>query len=93
MDLAKRRLAREASAREWTERAHGRSGATEPVATRGPGYSIDPHADGNERADDVITVLGPDGTLVHAPLRLQDGANENDGRALAESRYGQNHDT
>jgi hypothetical protein len=59
----------------------------------GPGYSIDPHADSNERADDVITVLGPDGTLVHAPLRLQDGANENDGRALAESRYGQNHDT
>lgn len=45
----------------------------EPVAIRGPGYSIDPHADGNERADDVITVLGPDGTLVHRPLHQQDG--------------------
>ena len=69
----KRRLAREASARQWFERAHGRSGATEPVAIRAPGYSIDPHADGNERADDVITVLRPDGTLVHRPLHQQDG--------------------
>jgi hypothetical protein len=71
--LVKRRLAREVSARQWIERAHGGSGATEPVAIRGPGYSIDPHADGNESADDVITVLGPDGTLVHRPLHQQDG--------------------
>jgi hypothetical protein len=70
--LVKRRLAREVSAR-WIERAHGGSGATEPVAIRGPGYSIDPHADGNEHADDVIAVLGPDGTLVHRPLHQQDG--------------------
>jgi hypothetical protein len=75
MDAVKRRLAREAGAPEWIERAHGRSrGSSRPVAIRGPGYSIDPHADGNERADDVITVLGPDGALVHAPLRPQDGA-------------------
>jgi hypothetical protein len=71
IDLEKRRLAREASAREWTDQAHGRSGATEPVAIRGPGYSIDPHADGNERADDVITLLQPDGTLLHAPVHQQ----------------------
>jgi hypothetical protein len=51
-DLVKRDPAREASAREWTERAQGRSGATEPVPR--PGYSIDPHADGNERTDDMI---------------------------------------
>jgi hypothetical protein len=73
IDPEKRRLAREASAWEWIERAHGRSGATEPLALRGPGYSIDPHGDGSERADDVITVLGPDGALVHAPLRPQGG--------------------
>jgi hypothetical protein len=71
-DLEKRRLEREASAREWTERAHGRSGATEPVANRGPGYSVDPHADGNERADDVISVLQPDGTMLHAPIYQRD---------------------
>jgi hypothetical protein len=74
IDLEKRRLAREASAREWIDRAHGRSGATEPVAIRGPGYSIDPHGDGSERADDVITVLGPDGTRVRAPLYQQGGS-------------------
>jgi hypothetical protein len=74
VDLGKRRLAREASAREWIERAHGRSGATEPVAIRGPGYSNDPHGDGSERADDVITVLGPDGTRVRAPIHQQDGS-------------------
>lgn len=73
-DLETRRAAREASAWEWTDRAHGRSGATEPVVIRGPGYSVDPHADGNERADDVITVLQPDGTLVHGPIYQQDGS-------------------
>lgn len=73
MDRAKERHLREASAREWIERAHGRSGATEPVAIRGPGYSIDSHADGNERADDVITVLQPDGALVYGPVYQQDG--------------------
>ena len=73
-DLENRRLAREASAREWAERAHGRSGATEPLASRGSGYSVDPHADGNERADDVITVLQPDGTLLNAPIYHRDGA-------------------
>lgn len=72
-DIEARRAAREASAREWTDRAHGRSGATEPIAYRGPGYSVDPHADGNERADDVITVLQPDGTLIHGPIYQQDG--------------------
>jgi hypothetical protein len=34
---------------------------------------VDPHADGNERADDVITVLQPDGALVHGPIHQQDG--------------------
>lgn len=57
----------------------GSSGPTDgpvppnPVAIRGPGYSIDSHADGNERADDVITVLQPDGALVHGPVYQQDG--------------------
>jgi hypothetical protein len=63
-DLVKRDQAREASAREWTERAQGRSGATKPVPRSG--YSIDPQADGNERTDDMIPVLGPDEALVHA---------------------------
>jgi hypothetical protein len=52
----------------WEVRCH------RTVAIRGPGYSIDPHADGSERADDVISVLGPDGTLVRAPLHQQDGS-------------------
>lgn len=28
------------------------------------GYSVDPHADGNERADSRIRVLQPDGTII-----------------------------
>lgn len=87
MDAVKRRLAREAGAREWIERAHGRSGATEPIAIRGPGYSIDPHADGNERADDAITVLGPDGALVHGPLHQQHESDEE-----RRDKHGQTHD-
>ena len=67
-EAAERGSPRAASAWEWIERAHGRSGATDPIAIRGPGYSYDPHADGNERADDVITVMGPDGNLVHGPV-------------------------
>ena len=34
------------------------------MVQRGPGYSLDAHADGNERADDRITVVGPDGRVV-----------------------------
>jgi hypothetical protein len=30
----------------------------------GVGYSIDPHSDGNERADSRIQVLQPDGTML-----------------------------
>lgn len=53
---------------ERIKRAHRCSGAHEPEARRGPGYSLDPHADGNEWADDRITVVGPDGRVIRRGL-------------------------
>ncbi len=45
--------------------SRGRGRLVSSVAPRrGPGYSIEPHADGNERADDRITVVQPNGAVL-----------------------------
>jgi hypothetical protein len=45
-----------------------RRGRSEKAAPKGratqAGYSVDPHADGNERADSRILVLQPDGSIL-----------------------------
>jgi hypothetical protein len=45
--------------------SRGGGGYARSVAPRrGTGYSIDPHADGNERADDRIIVVQPNGAVL-----------------------------
>ena len=57
----------------WGGRVRRRS--RERNVSEPAGYSADPHANGNERADGRIRVLQPDGTILHpGPPKIHSAA-------------------